>query len=147
MNQELALRVILENPPPGVDFGIQKGSGNNYDTTQKQRSTSKDLIFEFTITVKSAKDSSLNFAGPIVQGKPNDRFLYVDIGTYAGQSDTAWARRLKIPLKGINSAMIDELNGNPNVILETKVTGTGRDGGPNCGTVKPFDGWYIANRN
>jgi hypothetical protein len=147
MNQELTLKVILEKPPPGVDFGIQKGNGSKYDVIQKQRSTSKDLIFEFAITVKFAKDLSPNFAGAIVQGTPSDRFLYIDIGSYAGQSDTVWGRRLKIPLKGINSEMIDQLLNNQNVILETKVAGTGRDGGPNCGTVKPFDGWYIINKN
>jgi hypothetical protein len=35
----------------------------------------------------------------------------------------------------------DALNGS-DLLLETRVPGTGRDGGPNCGTVKPFTGWY-----
>jgi Family of unknown function (DUF5990) len=36
--------------------------------------------------------------------------------------------------------LTDFFNGH-NKILETKVPGTGRDGGPNCATVKPFEGW------
>ncbi|MDP4263249.1 MAG: DUF5990 family protein [Bacteroidota bacterium] len=31
-------------------------------------------------------------------------------------------------------------------MLETNVAGTDKDGGPNCGTVKPFDGWKLATR-
>jgi hypothetical protein len=43
MNQELFVRIILESPPIGVDFGIQKGSGNKYETILKQRSSKNDL--------------------------------------------------------------------------------------------------------
>jgi len=32
MKQELTLKIVLENPPSGVDFGLQKGSGNKYET-------------------------------------------------------------------------------------------------------------------
>ena len=41
MNQELTLKIVLENPPSGVDFGLQKGSGNKYETIQIQRSSDK----------------------------------------------------------------------------------------------------------
>jgi hypothetical protein len=46
MKQELSLRIILESPPVDVDFGIQKGSGNKYETILKQRSGKYDLCFE-----------------------------------------------------------------------------------------------------
>ena len=146
MNQELTLKIVLENPPLGIDFGLQKGSGGKYETLQKQRSNNKDLEFEFTINVKPNKDSSPNFLGTFVQGTPNDRFIYIDIGTYAGQANTVWSRRLKIPLSGITPDMIKKLLANPNSILEAKVPGTGRDDGPNCGTVKPFTGWHFSER-
>ena len=35
MNQEIPIRIILENPPPGVDFGIQKERGSKYETILK----------------------------------------------------------------------------------------------------------------
>ena len=145
MNQELTLKIILENPPPGVDFGLQKGSGSKYETVQKQRSTNKDLEFQFTINVRY-KDASPNFLGAFVQGPFNARFIYIDIGTYAGQANTGWSRRLKIPLTGITPDMINELVTDPNNILEARVPGTGKDGGPNCATVKPFSGWHIRSR-
>ena len=143
MNQELPLRIILESPPIGVDFGIQKGSGNKYETILKQRSNKDDLCFEFKISVKEGKTSLYNFSGPYVQGPSNERFIYIDIGTAAGQINSVWTRRLKIPLRDISSEMIKQILADSSLILETKVQGTGKDGGPNCATVKPFSGWHL----
>jgi len=147
MNQEISLKIILEKPPAGIGFGIQKGSGSKYETIQKQRSGTKDLQFEFTIAVKMKKDGAPDFSGAIVQGTPNERFIYIDIGTYAGEAGSLWGRRLKIPLRGITTRTINELLNNPALKLETKVPGTGKDGGPNCATVKPFSGWYVSGNN
>lgn len=145
MEREVTLRIILEKPPAGVDFGVQKGRGNDYETIQIQRFTGKDLRFEFTIRAKiGGKGETPNFLGPIVQGPTGERFVYLDIGTYAGQKETPWSRRLKIPLRGITAEMIDDLATGQAVVLETRVPGTGKDGGPTCATVKPFAGWKLA---
>lgn len=146
MSQELILKIILENPPGGVDFGLQKGSGSKYETIQIQRFSGKNLEFEFPITVKLNENGLPNFLGLFVQGPSNQRFIYIDIGTCAGQKDTGWSRRLKVPLTGIDLNMIKELSTNSNKVLEAKVPGTGKDNGPNCATVKPFAGWHISNR-
>ncbi|MDX2069516.1 MAG: DUF5990 family protein [Haliscomenobacter sp.] len=144
MNQEIAVRIILESPPLGVDFAIQKGSGNNYETILKQRSAQEDLCFEFKIAVKENKAGLPDFAGPYVQGPANERFIYVDIGTAAGQFDSVWTRRLKVPLRDISAETIQQMLADSSLVLETKVPGTGKDGGPNCATVKPFPGWYLS---
>lgn len=127
-NRELGLRVVVEKAPAGVDFGLQKGSGSKYETVQKQRSGDADLVFEFSVTMKPGPD----FSGPFVQGKAGERFVYLDIGTCAGQFDSPWTRRLKIPLRDIPETATQ---------VETRVAGTAKDGGPNCATVKPFAGW------
>jgi hypothetical protein len=137
MARELTLRIVIEQPPAGVDYGLQKGSGSAYDAVQKQRSHGKDLIFEFQPSVKEGvSDSTAALGGPFVQGPPRQRFVYVDIGTYAGQADSCWSRRLKIPLDGIPAKFI-----RAGGVLEARVPGTGRDGGPSCATVKDFEGW------
>lgn len=137
MSRDVPLRVVLLQPPAGVDIGVQKGRGSKYETVQTQRTAGNDLTFEFTIRVVVDADTrEPNFSGPFVQGPPGGRFIYLDIGTTAGQADTPWARRLKIPLGGITREMVDRA-----AVLETHVRGTGRDGGPSCGTVKPFGGW------
>ena len=135
-------RVILESPPPGVDYGLQKGGGSNYEVTQKQRSETGDLRFEFDARVKEGKDGQPVFLGPFVQGPPHERFVYLDIGTYAGQSDTPWGRRLKIPLRGITWNEVKHASRGTN-LLETRVPGTAKDGSPTCATVKPFAGWKV----
>ena len=79
-----------------------------------------------------------------MQGPAGQRFVYIDIGTCAGQTGTPWSRRLKIPLNGITWELVDRASTDARAVLESRVPGTGRDGGPNCATVKPFAGWTLA---
>jgi hypothetical protein len=143
MKTQLPIRIILEAPPAGVDYGIQKGNGNKYETIQKQRSDGHDLQFDIAIMIKNADTAAPDFSGPFVQGPPGSRFIYIDIGTAAGQFGTPWSRRLKIPLTNIMMQTPGVLAGGSTVTMETRVAGTAKDGGPNCATVKPFAGWHI----
>jgi hypothetical protein len=136
----LTLRIVLEKPPKGGDFGLQEGRGKDYQVVQTQRSAGKDLTFEFSVGVKTTSNGADPILlGPFVQGPPSNRFVYLDIGACAGQMDTPWSRRLKVPLSGITKDMTES-----GAILEARVPGTGKDGGPNCATVKPFGGWETA---
>jgi len=134
MGPELTLRIIVEQPPEGVDYALQMGRGSAYDIVQKQRSDGSDLVFEFQPSIREGR-----LGGPFVQGPPNKRFVYLDIGTCAGQVDTCWSRRLKVPLEGITAKMVAKGG-----IIETRVPGTGRDGGPSCASVRDFEGWTPA---
>ena len=125
----MTFRIVLQAPPPGVDIGLQMGKGTGYRTVQTQRTNGGDLTFEFTTPAK--------LGGPFVQGKPGERFVYLDIGTAAGQVGSVWTRRLKIPLTSIPEGA---------QIVETHVPGKAKDGGPNCATVKPFAGWRAIER-
>ncbi|MEO6150438.1 MAG: DUF5990 family protein [Mucilaginibacter sp.] len=142
METAIISRIVLENPPPGIDFGLQKGSGNNYEIIQTQRSGTDDMYFEFSIKIKD-KGGVPDFFGPFVQGPVGERFVYINIGTLAGQKNSGWTRRLKIPLRDITMDMINRLIENSKLLLETHVPGTGKDGSPNCATVKPFAGWAV----
>ena len=144
MDREVTLRVIVNKPPAGVDIGVQEGHGNDYKTVQTQSFTNQDLRFDFPVRVKEGKDGQPNFLGPFAQGPASGRFIYLDIGTYAGQTGTHWGRRLKIPLAGITWPMIEQASDAP-LVIEVRVPGTGRDGGPTCGTVKQFSGWLLSN--
>lgn len=143
MESEIAFQIILIKPTSEVIFGLQKGSGSSYETVQKQIPTSNDLTFTFTVKVKGdrSKDKVPKLSGNFVQGPAGNRFVYIDIGKCAGQADSIYSRRLKIPLTGITWEQIDSFRSNS--MLQTSVPGTGRDGGPNCATVKPFAGWHI----
>jgi hypothetical protein len=146
VERELKLRNVLEGHPAGVDFALQNGQGSAYQTIQRQRSKGEDLRFQFGIRIKgNAAGNSPKPVGSVVQGPSGARFVYLDIGTYAGQKESCWSRRLKVPLSGITWDMIDQLVGDSRTLLETRVQGTGRDGGPNCGRVKPFTGWRLVS--
>jgi len=142
----VTLRIVLEQPTAGVDFGLQKGHGSAYEVVAKQRSKGGDLEFEFTITVKAGKDTLPNFAGPFVQGPAGERFVYINIGTYAGQTNTPWSRRLKIPLSGITWDMLRSAR-----VLVAHIPGTGKDAGPSCAyewrkRVSPSWQWQLGQR-
>jgi hypothetical protein len=136
--KSILLKINLVTPPPGVAFGVQKGSGKRYETTQKKISVGGNLEFIFEVGVKFGKDEQPDFHGPFVHGSVGQRFIYIDIGVAAGQMDSIWTRRLKVPLRNISWQMIDDTKAG---MLETTVPGTAKDGGPNCATVKDFTGW------
>jgi hypothetical protein len=74
MEAELHLRIVLEKPPAGVDFGLQEGKGHAYKTVQIQRSNGGNLTFDCTVTVKdNRKDGLAASAGwPAVSWEGND---------------------------------------------------------------------------
>lgn len=145
-NNELTLRIILQAPPAGVQYCLQKGSGHQYETEQTQQAAGGDLVFTLSTKVKADKNNLPDFSGPFVQGPVGERFIYLDIGTMAGQAASPWQRRLKIPLRGITWEMMEQATGTSLNVLETHVPGTGKDGTPTCATVKPFNGWQVAVR-
>lgn len=146
MESEVSIRLVLVDPPPGVDFGLQRGRGTEYETLFVQQRKRGDVSFDFSLIVAdSRKDGVPNFQGPFVQGPPAGRFVYVDVGTYAGQKDTQWARRMKVPLEGITWALIRKAMSKPGRGLSARIPGTGKDGGPNCATVRLLGNWQIIN--
>jgi hypothetical protein len=147
MESELRLRIVLDAPPAGVDFGLQEGKGHEYKTIQTQRSKGNDISFEFTVTVKDNRDDGLpNFLGPLTQGPTTGRFIYIDIGKLAGQTDSCWERRIKVPLSGITWDMIQQVSADSNLVIEAHLPGTAKDGGPSCATVHPTQGWKCRSR-
>jgi hypothetical protein len=140
----IPLRIVLLKPPAGIDFSLQKGSGSKYEPVQIQRSGSDDLHFSFDVEIKGEreKNDQPGFGGAFVQGPPANRFVYINIGTYAGQA-LSFGGRMKIPLTGITWDVVEQLKNDLKLILETRVPGTGKNGGPNYATVKPFDGWSV----
>ena len=117
-------------------YALQEGRGRDYEPVQQQLSRGRDLAFDCPVGVKRNASGAVTFTGPFVQGPPRERFIYLDIGAFAGQTDSCWSRRLKIPLTTITWADVTAT-----AVLEARVPGTGRDGGPACATVKSFAGW------
>ncbi len=148
MEVGLRLRIVLVAPPVGVDFGVQDGKGSDYTTIQKQRSNGADLSFELAVMVKDNRDDGLpNFLGSVTQGPATGRFIYIDIGKLAGQSDSCWERRIKVPLSGITWEMIQQISADSKLVLEARLPGTAKDGAPSCGTIRAVQGWKCRSRS
>ncbi|HJW16373.1 MAG TPA: DUF5990 family protein [Flavisolibacter sp.] len=143
---DLTLQIALENSPKGVLFGIQKGSGSQYETIQAQSGNGETLNFECTIRLKKDQNGRVDFSGPMVQGPPGVRFIYIDIGTAAGQHGSEWSRRLKIPLSGYLHPGDDLTSLPADITFKAGINGIGKDGTPACGTVKNFEGWKISKQ-
>jgi hypothetical protein len=145
---EIPLRILIDDPPESVTFRVQRGKTDweNPDFLAPARETGEQIAFEFDVRLAPrSAGKPPNFLGPFAQGPAGGRFVYVNSGTLAGQKDSCWSRRAKIPLTGITWKQIDELLKRPGSRLEARFTGTGRDGGPACASVPLIDGgWRIA---
>ena len=144
MEAEVPIRLVLVDPPAGVDFGVQKGKGVQYETLFVQQRTRGYIAFDFPVTVKdNQKDGLPDFLGPFAHGPSAGRFVYIDVGTYAGQTGTQWSRRMKVPLQGITWSLIRKVLAKPGHRLVARIPGKGRDGSPSCATVQPLGDWEI----
>jgi hypothetical protein len=138
---ELPLRIVVENPLPGLAMALQRGAGQ---TVGVAASSGQPLAFELDVTVEGAlADGRPRILGPWVQGPPADRFVYLRVGQYAGQVGSPWAGRVKVPLKGIGWAEIEALP--PDHRLEGRIAGRGRKDGPALASAPILDpGWKAA---
>jgi hypothetical protein len=142
MERDLPLRITLVQPPRDVVFCLQRGKT---EIVSPVRSNGEDLSFDLSLRLGERPDGQPNFLGPFAQGPPAGRFVYVNSGTSAGQAGCCWTRRAKIPLSAITWPMIEEVLAAPDRLLEARIAGTGRDGGPACATVPLLEGgWRVA---
>jgi hypothetical protein len=139
---ELPLRITLIDPPAKVRFALQRGRNELFEPTV---SNGKNLSFSFRIRVKGDPEAGPpRLLGEFAQGPPATRFVYVNSGKRAGDKDTSWDRRAKIPLTGLSWSIIMCAHSKPSSWLEVKISGSGRDGGPVCAGVKLNpDAWQL----
>ena len=141
-SQMVRCRISILNPPAGVQFAMQRGRS---ELVEPSRSTADRIAFDFTLRIGPPLPSGLpNFLGEFAQGKPADRFVYVNSGKRAGQRNSNWERRAKIKLAGIGVELLTKALALPDATLEAEIAGTARDGGPACATVPILrNGWRL----
>ena len=144
MADTLPLRIVLHRPAPGVRFAIQSGKAELHPPS----SVSPDaLTFDVAVRLGAPKaDGAPSLMPPIAQGPAHDRFVYVNSGVLAGQAESPWTRRAKIKTAGISQALAKEVLSNAGAVLEARVEGTGRSGGPPAGTVPLLSAWRVVPR-
>jgi hypothetical protein len=139
---DIRLRIIVDDPVPGVLLRLQRGKDELVEAT---RETAKQVTFDFTArTGTPLRNGAPNFLGPFTQGPPAVRFVYIRVGRSAGQPNTPFDRRAKIPLGGISPELLARALESPGSVLEVHMPGRGRDGTPTCATVSlPPGAWRV----
>jgi hypothetical protein len=142
MANPLPLRITVVRPPHGVLFRLQRG---RTDLVAPVHTSDDAISFDFTLRLGPRRgNGGPNFLGEFAQGTPANRFIYVNSGTSAGQADSCWDRRAKVALAGITWALVEAVERAPGAVLEARIQGTGRDGGPACASVPLLEtGWRI----
>ncbi len=128
---ELELRIVIDRPVPGVRLLLQRGASGKAELLPPVSASEAATVFAFTVTVDGTiGDGRPRFLGPCVQGPPDGRFVYICVGQAAGQIDSEWNRRIKVPLGALMMAEVS--SGGP---LTARINGRGKDGTPVCATV------------
>jgi uncharacterized protein DUF5990 len=136
----LRLRITVVDPPKGVLLKMQRGREQLVDPAV---SAAHRVSFDFEVRLGTRAGGLPNFLGDFAQGPADKRFVYINSGTLAGQSDSPWSRRAKIPLTAISTALIAQARRTGGV-LAAEYEGTARDGGPSCATVPLIGGdWHV----
>lgn len=140
----VTLRIVVEDPVPGVAVALQRGAAAKAELVQTMVASSQPLRFDFDVVVDgSLSDGRPRLLGPFVQGPPQARFVYLCVGQAAGQERSKWRRRVKVPLGELSWALIRALPSGGR--LEARIAGRARDGTPACASVKLLPpGWRVS---
>lgn len=128
----ITLRLTIADPVPGVRYSLQN------DDAPFGPVTAKDAPLSFDVPIRLSNDN--RFLGPFVRREgPTRRFVYIRIGTSAGDHASPWSRRAKIDIHDIPPLLLDRAR--EGQTLEVVLPGRGKDGSPACATVRPATPW------
>jgi hypothetical protein len=132
---EIRARIVIEQPVPGVLHSLQE---DDAPLDPKRSKAGEPLEFDFPLRIAPGP----KFFGPQVRREgPVRRFVYIRIGTAAGDRASPWTRRMKIDIHDIDPALLDKaMKGG---VLEGTIDGTAKDGSPACATIRPVN-WRVA---
>ncbi|HEX4694409.1 DUF5990 family protein [Sphingomonas sp.] len=127
---EIPVRIIIENPVAGVLHSLQSGDTGVLDP--KRSEAGEPLVFDLPVRVAPGPKF---FGDQVRREGPTRRFVYIRIGTMAGDPSSEWTRRMKIDVHDIPQDLLDCAMAGAGVV-ELTVNGTGKDGTLACATVK-----------
>ena len=117
-----------------LSVGLQSGKS---DIVRGERA-GDGVRWTIEVPVRAGNSGAPDFRGPLVHGKPGERFLYVSWGT-TEKTDHDMFRRLKLYLGPLTRAGWSQPGITWDMVrgktpLHVSVTGRGPDGTPHCGT-------------
>lgn len=131
--QVITLRLTIPDPVPGVAYSLQDKKNVPVGPL-----TAGDGPVSFDVPVRLAPGPK--FLGNFVRSEgPSRRFVYIAIGEQAGQKPSPWSRRAKIDIHLLSAALLKKALAG--AVLEARLPGRAKDGGPACATVQPMGPW------
>lgn len=120
--------------PAALSVGLQSGKSD----IVRGDPVGDGVRWTIELPVRASKTGAPDFGGPLVHGKPGDRFLYVSWGT-TDKTDHDMFRRLKLYLGPLTRASWSQPGIGWDLVrygapLRVVISGRGPDGTPHCGT-------------
>jgi hypothetical protein len=131
----ITLRLTIEDPLPGVAYSLQNKKN---EPVAPVVAGSGPISLDVPVRVAPGP----KFLGDFVRSEgATRRFVYVAIGDQAGQRPSDWNRRAKIDIHLLPSDLLEKAQAG--AVLEGRLPGKDKDGGPACATLQPIGGWRI----
>lgn len=128
----ITLRLTIADPVSGVRYSLQR------DDAPFEPVTATETPLSFEVPIRLTDDNRV--FGPFVRREGKERrFVYIRLGTLAGDHATGLNRRAKIDIHDIPPALLEQARAGR--VLEVTLPGKGKDGTPACATVRPIKGW------
>lgn len=134
--ETIMLRLITEDPVPGVTYSLQDAKSAPVGAVV---ATEAPLSFDVPVRVAAGP----RFLGDFVRREgPERRFVYIAIGGQAGDAASVWSRRVKVDIHDLPAALLERALAG--AVLEARLPGRDKDGGPACATLRPIGGWRVS---
>jgi hypothetical protein len=131
----ITLRLTIADPLSGVAYSLQ-----NKKNEPVGRVVAREAPVSFDVPVRVGPGPK--FLGDFVRSEgATRRFVYIAIGEQAGQRPSDWSRRAKIDVHLLTADLLEKAMAG--AVLEARLPGRDRDGGPACATVRPIGGWRM----
>ena len=134
--QRIRLRLTIEDPVPGVAYSLQ-----NKKSEPVGMVVAGDRPLSLDVPVNVAPGP--RFLGEFVRSEGQARrFVYIAIGSQAGDSSSPWNRRAKIDIHDLPAELLE--NALAGRVVEARLPGRDKGGGPACATLRPLGSWKAA---
>ena len=131
----ITLRLTIADPVAGVAYSLQDKANM---PVEPRVAGDSPISFDVPVTLSDDRRRT----GPFVRREgPSRRFVYIAIGTSAGQHASEWSRRAKIDIHDIPADLL--VQAGEGRLLEVVLPGRAKDGGPACATVRPLQAWRV----
>ena len=129
----LTLRFTIVDPIAGLRYSLQDAEGR---PVSPQTALAAPLSFDAPVRYEAGR-----WLGSFVRREGSvRRFVYIALGRQAGDDHSPISGRAKIDIHGIPPALIEAAGDR---VIEVKLPGAGRNGGPALATLAPLEPWKI----